>query len=257
MKKTIISCICFCVFLLSFAFGLTRNGVAYVYSYTYLIPMDLSYRVITPAPARVVSVVDGNTVKVSLASGTESVRLIGVATQETVHPTKTVEAFGKEASDFLKKLCKDGQEVYLSYDRNPRDVNNQLLAYLWWKGDDGKWVLANLAIIENGYGYACSDFSFREDYMVMFSDAQEKARENGYGLWGAAAVSTTMPTVQQASPASIPSTSKKYQYIGNKNTKVFHRLTCSSLPDESNRVYFYTREEAIAAGYRPCGNCKP
>jgi len=46
-------------------------------------------------------------------------------------------------------------------------------------------------------------------------------------------------------------------YIGNKNSKVFHLPTCTGLPEEANRVYFNTREEAIAAGYRPCGGCQP
>jgi len=243
MKKTL----CFCLYLslITFVFGLMRNGVEFVYSHGYLIPMDLSDSVITPETARVVSVVDGDTIKVVLVSGTESVRLIGVDTPETVHPTKAVEAFGKEASDFLKKLCKEGQDVYLSYDWNPRDVYNRLLAYLWLKSDDGKWVFANLAIVENGYGRAYLNYAFRKDYMTMFSDAQQTAREKGYGLWGGAAVSSTT-TVQQTTPVSIPSSSEKY--IGNIKSKVFYRLTCDLLPDEKNRVYFNTREEAIADG---------
>jgi AraC family transcriptional regulator of adaptative response / DNA-3-methyladenine glycosylase II len=38
---------------------------------------------------------------------------------------------------------------------------------------------------------------------------------------------------------------------------VFHLPTCGSLPAEKNRVYFRTRQEAIDAGHRPCGRCKP
>ncbi|HQC37713.1 MAG TPA: Ada metal-binding domain-containing protein, partial [Thermotogota bacterium] len=45
--------------------------------------------------------------------------------------------------------------------------------------------------------------------------------------------------------------------VGNKNSKVFHLPSCTGLPEEANRVYFNTREEAIAAGYRPCGGCQP
>jgi beta-lactamase superfamily II metal-dependent hydrolase len=47
------------------------------------------------------------------------------------------------------------------------------------------------------------------------------------------------------------------QYIGNINSKVFHLPTCSSLPAERNRIFFSSKEEAIEAGYRPCGRCKP
>ena len=47
------------------------------------------------------------------------------------------------------------------------------------------------------------------------------------------------------------------QYIGNKNSKVFHISSCKTLPKEKNRVYLDSRQEAVEAGFRPCGNCQP
>ncbi|MDO5400114.1 MAG: MBL fold metallo-hydrolase [Eubacteriales bacterium] len=44
-------------------------------------------------------------------------------------------------------------------------------------------------------------------------------------------------------------------YIGNKNSKVFHAPDCASLPAEKNQVTFGTYEEAVEAGYKPCGGC--
>jgi competence protein ComEC len=46
-------------------------------------------------------------------------------------------------------------------------------------------------------------------------------------------------------------------YIGNKNSKTFHLQSCTSLPQEQNRVYFNLRQEAIDASYTPCNVCKP
>lgn len=46
-------------------------------------------------------------------------------------------------------------------------------------------------------------------------------------------------------------------YIGNKNSKKFHRPDCYTLPAEKNRVEFASREDAVNAGYSPCGNCCP
>ncbi|MBR6632696.1 MAG: MBL fold metallo-hydrolase [Clostridia bacterium] len=49
-------------------------------------------------------------------------------------------------------------------------------------------------------------------------------------------------------------------YIGNINTEKFHYPDCSSVKrmKESNKYYFTgTREEIIAEGYEPCGNCNP
>ncbi len=46
-------------------------------------------------------------------------------------------------------------------------------------------------------------------------------------------------------------------YIGNKNSQVFHRPDCTGLPAGQNQVVFDSRAEAVAAGYTPCGRCKP
>lgn len=46
-------------------------------------------------------------------------------------------------------------------------------------------------------------------------------------------------------------------YIGNKNSKKFHRPDCRTLPAEKNRVEFSSRAEAVNSGYSPCGNCAP
>jgi len=66
-------------------------------------------------------------------------------------------------------------------------------------------------------------------------------------------------SVSRDIPPTDPSSSPQPDivYIGNKNTKTFHKSTCGSLPAEQNRVIFNTRQEAIDAGYNPCSNCKP
>lgn len=46
-----------------------------------------------------------------------------------------------------------------------------------------------------------------------------------------------------------------YMYIGNKRTKKYHIPACSSLPAETNRVYFSSLEEVLSAGYTPCSSC--
>ena len=48
-------------------------------------------------------------------------------------------------------------------------------------------------------------------------------------------------------------------YILNTNTMKFHLPTCASVADikPANRGTVATREEALAAGYEPCGRCNP
>ena len=49
----------------------------------------------------------------------------------------------------------------------------------------------------------------------------------------------------------------EHDYVGNKNTKKFHKISCWTLPKEENRIYFDEREDAIEEKFKPCGNCKP
>ena len=44
-------------------------------------------------------------------------------------------------------------------------------------------------------------------------------------------------------------------YIGNKNSKKLHLSGCANLPKAENQVIFDDYDEAIAAGFSPCGSC--
>jgi len=71
---------------------------------------------------------------------------------------------------------------------------------------------------------------------------------------------TPKPTViatPKPTPTPTPTPGSGGEYIGNKNSHKFHKPSCSSLPNEENRVYFATREEAIGKGYEPCKKCNP
>lgn len=46
-------------------------------------------------------------------------------------------------------------------------------------------------------------------------------------------------------------------YHGNTSTYKFHKRTCRYFDCQNCTAQFTSREEAIAAGYRPCGTCKP
>lgn len=48
-------------------------------------------------------------------------------------------------------------------------------------------------------------------------------------------------------------------YVGNKNNHKFHKATCQSVIEmkDKNKVEFYVRDAAVAAGYKPCGACNP
>ena len=64
-------------------------------------------------------------------------------------------------------------------------------------------------------------------------------------------------TGESALRALQASTADGAYYIGNLSSHKFHASACRGLPKEGNRVYFNSRDEAISAGYDPCGICKP
>lgn len=74
---------------------------------------------------------------------------------------------------------------------------------------------------------------------------------------------TTTPIIHSTEPSILPlqqenETAAKTienEYIGNKNSKKFHRPDCRTLPAEKNRVTFDSMKDAINSGYSPCGNC--
>lgn len=121
-------------------------------------------------------VVDGDTIIVNINGIEEKVRLIGVDTPETVHPSKPVEYFGQEASAFTRKMC-EGKKVKLEYDWERRDKYGRLLAYVYL--EDG--TLLNAEIIRQGYGFAYVKFPFK--LLDDFRWHEREARRNKRGLW--------------------------------------------------------------------------
>ena len=83
---------------------------------------------------RVVDVLDGDTIVVRRAGAAEeTVRLLGVDTPETHHPTKPVECFGPEASAYTTSRLL-GEAVRLEDDVERRDLYDRRLAYVYVDG---------------------------------------------------------------------------------------------------------------------------
>ena len=127
---------------------------------------------------KVLRVVDGDTL---LLSPAEKVRLIGVDTPETVHPRKPVECYGKEASEFTRKMV-EGKTVRLEIDdtnakRHHKDRYDRTLAYVYL--EDG--TLLNSEIIRQGYGRIITRYKFR--YLDQFRTIQQHAQEEKLGVW--------------------------------------------------------------------------
>ncbi|MFI5045119.1 MAG: thermonuclease family protein [Acidimicrobiales bacterium] len=145
------------------------------------------------ANARVVRVVDGDTVVADLDGQEERVRLIGIDTPESVKQGSTVECFGKEASNHTKELLAEGTAVRIELDAEPRDRYDRLLGYVY-RASDGLFV--NLAIVRDGYGNSYT-FPPNVAHTDQFRDAAAAARDGGVGLWSACANDLPFPPDQR------------------------------------------------------------
>ena len=135
--------------------------------------------------ARVTNVIDGDTIDVVIDGVRERVRMIGVDTPETVHPTKAVEHFGKEASGFTKKTL-EGQEITLEFGDEERGKYGRILAYVLLH--DG--TNFNGKLIAYGYAYAYLRFPFA--LSELFAAYEEEAKRSKLGLWADEEVVTVL-----------------------------------------------------------------
>ena len=123
--------------------------------------------------AHVKRVIDGDTF---VLDSDERVRLIGIDTTETVHPTKGIQPFGPEASEFTKNAI-EGKEVKLEFDVDLYDRNNRLLAYVFYDNVflNEELVLKGLAVV--------STYPPNVKYVDLFISAQNKSKKYRLGIW--------------------------------------------------------------------------
>ena len=127
----------------------------------------------------VVRVVDGDTVKVRLGSHTETIRLIGVNTPETKHPTKGVECWGPEASAHTHLMLPAGTEEFVVRDEEARDKYGRLLAYVTRVQDN---LFVNLDLAAGGWADTLA-IEPNTAYAEAFSNAVAIAQQQHLGLW--------------------------------------------------------------------------
>jgi len=151
--------------------------------------------------AKVLEVVDGDTIRVQYEGRTDTVRLVGVDSPET-HAANTPAEFpgvptteagrnclrgwGKNATEFAKQELA-GKTVRLTFDpqTDHRDRYGRLLAYVQAEGEAETF---NYRLVAEGYARVYeSDFTNIERYRAAAADAREANR----GLWACTVEPTT------------------------------------------------------------------
>ena len=130
--------------------------------------------------AKVLRVVDGDTIRVRLDGRTERVRYIGVDTPESVKPGTPVQCFAKRAAAANAALVA-GHSVRLVGDVEQRDRYGRLLAYVY-REPDGAFV--NAQLVREGYARTMT-IAPNVAHARQFAQLAQTARRSGRGLWGA------------------------------------------------------------------------
>jgi micrococcal nuclease len=132
---------------------------------------------------RVVRAVDGDTLEVAIDGGaTETVRLIGVDTPETVKPDTPVQCFGPQASRFEHEHV-EGHRVRLLTGVEPRDYYGRLLAYVWIDGGTRPHFL-EAELLRRGLARLLT-FHPNDRFAGKFEGIAQNAARRGKGLWNA------------------------------------------------------------------------
>lgn len=207
----------------------------------------------------VTRVIDGDTIEVRTDAGVMRVRYIGVDTPETVHPSKPVECFGKEASNKNKELV-EGKWVRLEKDISNTDSYGRWLRYVYV---DDEFV--NLTLVAEGYANVVT-YPPDVKYIESFWIAERTAREARRGLWGDVCeewVAPTAPPTNSAPATSQTPPSPQCNIKGNINSKkekIYHYPGCKSydqtiITEDTGERWFCSEAEAVEAGWRKAGNC--
>ena len=123
--------------------------------------------------------VDGDTAEFEMNDETIKVRFLAVDTPESVHPTKEVQAYGVEASEFTKKKLQNAKKIELEFDNNSdkMDKYNRYLAWIWVDGE----LLQNLLVKEGlaKVAYLYADYKYTE----QLQESEKIAKEEKIKIW--------------------------------------------------------------------------
>jgi micrococcal nuclease len=128
--------------------------------------------------ARVVRVVDGDTIVVRVGGADERVRYIGMDTPEDVKPGTPVQCYSLAAAAANRRLVA-GRSVRLVSDAESHDRYGRLLAYVY-REPDGLFV--NAELVRRGYARVLT-IPPNVAHEAEFRRLARRARAAGRGLW--------------------------------------------------------------------------
>jgi endonuclease YncB( thermonuclease family) len=196
---------------------------------------------VTTLTAKVIHVDDGDSIAVLVDQKRIEVRLEGIDCPERG------QAFGDQARQFTRELILG---KYVRVEERGKDRYGRTLGRVEVGSTD-----VNLELVKAGLAW----FFRRYSNDQALATAEREASAAHRGLW---ADSHPIPPWdwRAGEHPGVPSTSPSATdeaYRGNAGSMVFHRPGCLYYRCHSCTRLFATREAALAAGFKPCGLCRP
>lgn len=206
-------------------------------------------------PVEVLSVIDGDTIRIFYDGKETTVRYLLIDTPETNHPRLGEQPLGKEATLENRRLIESG-DVTIEFDVGDRlDDYGRLLAYLYV---DGKSVQQQL--LETGHARVAYIFPSNTRYLEDFEDAEQLAEEQELGIWkyenyaterGFDSNAVTVKEKTESEPDSGECDIKGN--INSKGAKIYHLPGSSSYEQTNPEEWFCSEQEAHDNGFGSSG----
>jgi micrococcal nuclease len=154
-----------------------------------LIPLVFAFLVIAPAAfgggtmVKVLSIVNGNTIKADVRGKEMEIRLLGIATPNPEDTHEQLRQLGAEAKSFLAEFLKS-HSVYAEFPTgDPAPDKNGVINALLWGGANAEFI--NEKIVSDGFGVVDRrQAQLTQALRDQLIQAEDAARNSGHGLWG-------------------------------------------------------------------------
>ncbi|WP_045221577.1 thermonuclease family protein [Desulfonatronum thioautotrophicum] len=197
---------------------------------------------------KVVNVADGDTITVLTDTKDQvRIRLYGIDAPESRQP------FGSKSTQFVRDLAAL-QTVKVDVRHTDRYGRTVAVIFL----PDGTNL--NEEIVRAGLAWVYTQFCKDHSMCAKWDQLQATAKQSRIGLWHDP---DPIPPWEwrrgnrgafQQPDSAVPSWA---QFSGNTSSGVFHTRSCEHFRCKNCTEFFRTRVDAINAGFRPCGRCRP
>lgn len=172
--------------------------------------------------------VDGDTAQFTINKEKKRTRFLAINTPESVHPTKDVEAYGKDASTYTCEKLTNAKKIVLEYDdaAGETDKYGRVLAWVFVDGE-----LLQQDLIKKGYAEVAYLYG-NYKYTSLLQDEEQKAKDKKIGIWSDEVQQEKTTTIKEKETKTTRKTTKETSLkdiVFNEINEIFKKLATKLL----------------------------